>query len=282
MKRVFILLLAFVMLLTLVACGGRKTEVSWPGSGTSNDSGSLKPNASGNSGGNNNNSSSGTELTDFTSEFTDALGTVSGRFEESLNSSDISPGRQLELINVTMIIGMIATYDLYGNALMEGMAKAVGGYCEKNGKVITFGEDYKREEDNVLSPSQATGDREVVIGKVDLASNTLTWESYTERDGEIISRTVLEGVLLKDNSVMLQYFSVGAPSTGTDAEGKAIFISTDAKNLEVLRATFALGASFKYNSIVGKNAMTAEDMASGYTLVWNIVSDTESASSMKY
>jgi len=285
MKRVLALITVCILLVSLAACGGKKTDASWPGADTSNG---KQNTADDNSGGNGNSGAgkrdedTGMALTDFSSEFIDAVGSVSGRFEAVLNASEINPMRQLELNAVTMIIALVATYDLYDNALTAGLVRDNGGYREKNGNIITFGEDYKRTEANVYSKNQAAGDHEVIEGKVDLSTNTVTWESYTERDGVKISRTVLEGVLNKDGSVMMQFLAVDIPQNGIDPEGKAIFITADANNLKVIRGTFTHDTGFTFTSIVGKNAMTAEDMAAGYTLVWNIVSDLEKAESTKY
>jgi len=186
------------------------------------------------------------------------------------------------MVGAEMVIGMIATYDLYDNPLVGGIAGDAGGYREKSGNVITFGEDYVRPAEMVWSPSQQAGDREVVSGRVDLAAKTFVYETYTERDGVIITRSVTEGVLLSDSSAIMQWLNAAPPSTGMEPEGKALFFCSDAQNVKVLRGSFPHDTNFDYGSILGRGALSAEDMAAGYTLVWDIVSDLQTASSTKY
>jgi hypothetical protein len=268
--------LTLVLALALAACDR-------DGNGTPADaetSAQLQDGGAGGTGGGTG-SETGMELTDFTGKFLDALGTTSGRFEPALNQSDILLDRQLELASATMPVALIATYDLYDNALTEGMMTDGGGYREVSGDIITFGEDYVREE-NGFGTEQLAGDRMVVVGKVDLAADSFSYESYTERGGQLVSRTVTEGVILPDGSVILQSLEVGSAAVGMEPEGKAIFIVATAENLTVLRGRFAYEAGFDYNSIIGKGTLSAKDMAAGYELVWDISSDLEKARSTEY
>ena len=307
MKKIISLILVCIFVFSLAACGGKKSDNDRSGSDTNrsdntsqstganassgnnsrNDNNNSGNNSNGNSNNNgrdNNNDSSDSDLdlTEFTDTFMDALGIVSGRFDPVMNDSDISPFRSLELSPASLIIGRIAPFGLYENPLMESMKDSVGGYIERNGSVVTFGTDYLLKAENVYTNAQAVDDREVISGKVDFASNTFTWEEYTQRDGEMIRRTVAEGVLLSDKSVVLQYLCVSFSTSEEETDGIALFFTSDPDNLKIIRGSFPHDVDFKYTSIVGKSSITAEDMASGYDLMWNIISDLDKASSESY
>ena len=308
MKKIISLILICIFAFSLAACGGKKSDNDRSASDTNrldnasqstgadtssgnnsrDNNNSSGNNSNGNSNsnnngrGNNDSSDSDLDLTEFTDTFIDALGIVSGRFDPVMNDSDISPFRLLELSSASLVIGRIAPFGLYENPLMESMKDSVGGYIERNGSVVTFGTDYLLKAENVYTNAQAVDDREVISGQVDFATNTFTWEEYTQRDGEMIRRTVAEGVLLSDKSVVMQYLCVSFSTSEEETDGIALFFTSDPDNLKIIRGSFPHDVDFKYTSIVGKGNTTAEDMASGYDLMWNIISDLDKASSESY
>ena len=77
---------------------------------------------------------------------------------------------------------------------MASTVEQYGGYRENNGNVVAFGQDYVLEEDDTFVQGKLEGDREVVPGKLDILMSSVTLWSYTERDGEIITRVGLEAV----------------------------------------------------------------------------------------
>ncbi len=280
--------LVLVMGLSLTACGSDSegdNSASFPGGNTTSSSRSESASVTASSqaaasqaGGTD--AESGMELTDYTNALIDAIGTTSGRFASALNSSDASATRLMDLNNATMAIAMAAPYDLVGGSLSADANR--NAYREKNGDVITFGEDYEREQEGGYGADQLVGDREITSGTVDLAAGTIFYEHTTERDGAVIRRNITEGVLLPDSGAMLQWLDVGVTASGMDPEGKAIFIAASAETLTVLRGTFDYDTAFSYTTILGKGAMTAEEMATGYDLIWNITSDLQTATSERY
>ncbi len=159
----------------------------------------------------------------------------------------------------------IVSIGLYDSLFVFGTDE--GEYREVNGDLIEFGKEYTRDEDG-FSPNDKKGDVVVEKGILDNSAKTLFFESYTERDGEKISRAVSEVVSLSDGTFIVQTLRKNMLSDDRmEDKGDAYFMVFDSNKLEIIKASFAPDVNFTYESIIGNTKTTPEDMARGYTLL---------------
>ena len=157
-----------------------------------------------------------------------------------------------------------------------------GEYKEVDGNIIKFGKEFTRDEDS-FSPNDKQGDLVGEIGILDSSAKTLSFETYTKRDGELISRAVTEIVALLDGTFIVQSLSKTPLNDDRyEDKGNAYFMVLDSNRLEVIRASFSPDVNFTYNSIIGKGNTTVEDMAQGYTLVRKMTVADDVANVEKY
>lgn len=204
----------------------------------------------------------GSELTDFYNSYNNALQT----FEESFNNWETDDFSMFDAAMDYYIPSLhFVSMSLYDALYFLGMED--GSYKEVNGDIIEFGKEYIRDEDG-FSPSDKEGDVIYEKGILDTSAKTLFFETYTERDGEKLSRSISEVVSLSDGTFITQTLSKNLPYDGSSEDkGSAYFMVFDSNKLEVIKASFAPDVNFTYDSIIGINKATVDDLAQGYTLL---------------
>ncbi len=207
--------------------------------------------------------SAGSELTDFLTAITDAEEV----FEESLNSidDDNSIFAQLDRVIMNMSLISLPMYDILS---VENLPKEEGklmlsgydGIREKNGDEIKFSARNEYTEDDQMN--NKSGDLYTEQGTLNTSTNTLVMESKKERAGSVLSRTVLEAVILKDGTCLLQYFDVSqAMREGAEPNTTVVFKRFNKTDYTAIIADMEGKTDFSYDSIVGKGDLQAEAMA---------------------
>lgn len=115
--------------------------------------------------------------------------------EEAINNYEGMPILELVTPGLSFVTGV--QYDLLnifnedgrfeGNLMLSGYP----GFEERKGAEITFGYEYIYEEEDGFS-NHKPGDKKVENGNCDLDKGYFFSDSYTERDSEIISRSISE------------------------------------------------------------------------------------------
>jgi len=174
---------------------------------------------------------------------------------------------QLALVMPSAALAFLGEYDLLSTGNLpkkEGtlMLSGYHGIREKNGNVIKITGSIEYTEDTGMNKK---GDKITEQGSLDLSTNSLTYEKKLERDGKISSRIVIESVILKNGTYLLQYFNTDASMPG-GASGEATFKRYDSSGYSALVASFDKGVDFKYDSIIGKGDVQPDSMAAGYSV----------------
>jgi hypothetical protein len=202
----------------------------------------------------------GSELTNFYTFYNDAIAAFEGPIN-SWNTEDFFMfDAAMDYYMPSIHFVSMSIYDalyFFGN---EG-----GEYKEINGDIIEFGKESTMEEDG-FSPNDKQGDIVVEKGILDNSAKTLYFESYTERDGQKISRGISEVAALSDGTFVVQTLTKNLIyDDRLEDKGNAYFMVFDSNKLEVIKAAFTPDVNFTYDSIIGKGKMTVEDMAQGYS-----------------
>jgi hypothetical protein len=133
------------------------------------------------------------------------------------------------------------------------------GVREKSGDEIKFSGEKKYTED---AQSYKAGDVFSEKGSLNTSTNTLLYESKTERAGSIIDRMVLEVVILKDGTYLLQYREFfQSEREGEPSNVNAVFKRFNKNEYSAITADMQGNADFIYDSIAGRGDMQAEAMA---------------------
>lgn len=291
MKKILIIMLLVTMLLFIMtACGGTgSTKETGNGDPAANvgpsgaDKGEDGNNVPADEGGNASDSgsspagngaggiykTSGNELSDFSTSFTE----TETPYSDSISSLE-SPS--MDTLSVTMAVmmpnldlAMLAGYDILS---VDDLPKEEGklllsdleGVREKSGDKINFSASHTYDEDGNVNKK---GDKVTEKGVLDTSKNELTFEFSTERGGKLINRTVMEAVILKDGTHLMQYFKVAEGySEGSPATASAVFKRFSKDDYKGISAKFDPNYDFKYDSILGKGDIQPEAMAKNYTI----------------
>lgn len=204
----------------------------------------------------------GSELSGFYAYFNESL----TAFEASVNKWETDDfflfDAVLDYLSPSLHLVTMGLYDS-----LEFFGYDEGEYKEVTGNIVKYGKEFIRSEDG-FSPNDKEGDLVVEKGILDTSARTLSYESYTKRDGELVTRAVTEVVALSDGTFVVQTISKAALyDDRLEDKGDAYFMVFDSNRLEVIKAKFSPDVNFNYNSIIGKGNMTVDDMAQGYVLI---------------
>jgi hypothetical protein len=166
-----------------------------------------------------------------------------------------------------LALALLGEYDILtiGDApKKEGklMLSGYHGVREKSGSMIKFAADMEYTEDTGMNKK---GDRITEQGSLDMSSNSLIYERKVENGGKLLSRMILESVVQKDGTCILQYFSAGAGLSG-NASGEAVFKRYNSSGYTALVAGMDANTDFKYASIIGKGDIQPDAMAANCTI----------------
>lgn len=204
----------------------------------------------------------GSELTDFYSFYDNAI----SQFSAVINNWETDDFFMMDAaMDYYMPSIHFVSMTLYDALYIFGTDR--GEYKDVDGDIIRFGQEYTREEDG-WTANDKKGDVMVEKGILDNSAKTLYFETYTERDGEKISRAVSEVVCLSDGTFIAQTFKKSLPfDERLEDKGDAYFLVFNSDRLEVIKAKFEPDVNFTYKSIIGNGKTSVEDMAQGYTLI---------------
>ena len=204
----------------------------------------------------------GVELSGFYAYYNEALTSFEAPINNWETDDFLLMGAAMDYLSPSLHLISMGLYDS-----LEFFGYDEGEYKEVDGNIVKFGKEFTRNEDG-FSPNDKVGDVVGEKGILDISSQSLTFESYTKRDGKMISRGVTEIVSLSDGTFIVQTFSKNPlVDDRLEDKGDAYFLIFDSNKLEVIKATFTPDVNFNFDSIIGKGNMTVEDMAQGYTLV---------------
>jgi hypothetical protein len=228
----------------------------------------------------------GMEMSDFYNAFNDAM----GRFERAVNNFETD---DFELSNVggdfispTISIVSISQYDYLesgDNAKETGKNGKYDAVREKNGDIITFSQSMTNEEDG-FGRDDLKGDVKESHGTLDTKNNTLVLEDTIKRDGQLISRTVSEVVMLSDGTFLAQIINKPKKPYDDRIEDKGIayFVLCTKNKLEIITAYFDPDVNFTFKSIIGNPDATPETMSEGYRKVRQLIVENDTATAKKY
>lgn len=223
----------------------------------------------------------GQELTEFVNNYIDAkqvpMDLITEKFDESQD-----PTLSMSLLGVAVVdlsIAFVPMFDVVDETGFVMFLNLKNAYRKTNGDVITFGADYKREED---SGTDLKGDREFWEGKLDTRDESLSLIYYTERGGKMIDRTVMEITKNKDNSYTSQTLSY----TADDGDGgvtNAYFIQFEGEDIDILSGNVVGGkADFDYKTVFKLRNADIRELAKPYELTLDIsFKDGEVKSNLK-
>lgn len=210
----------------------------------------------------------GNELSEFFTMYSNALDIFEGPISDWEPSDFFLLDAALDYMVPSMKVVDMSFYD---SLFIFG--KDEGEYKEVSGNIVKFGKDYIRAEDGYTS-NEKQGDHVVVKAELDTSANTLVYETYIERDGELVAREVTEIVKLSDGTYMSQALSKTIPmDERLEDKGNAYFLVFNSKKLEVIKAKFEPNVNFSYSSIIGKSKLSVDEMAQGYTLIRKMTVD---------
>ena len=276
MKKIIALFLTAFLLVGLFAgCGSGKSQAgSAPVAGSVQVAGETAGGgADVDNGGNAGNlgveyTEGGLELTDYSSALSNAEKPFADLFEKSITDPDMDIlSAQMTLAMPELALALICEYDVLsiGDAPKKEGTLMLSGYHavrEKSGNVIKFDADMEYTEDTGMNKK---GDKITEQGSLDMSKNSLIYERKVENGGNLLSRTIIESVILKDGTCILQYFSTGNGLSG-NANGEAVFKRYDSNGYTALVAGVDAKTDFKYDSIIGKGDIQPDAMAANCTI----------------
>lgn len=282
MKKIIVLALIAALILSLfTGCGkagaiaGGASEQAEAGDNADKATGNDNAKADSNKGSGGGKSSSiykeaGMELGDYTTAVTDAEKPFSDAIEEGITDDDMDTlSAEISIAVPNLSIAGFSFYDMIS---IEDMPKEKGklmlsgneGVREKNGNEIKFSSGTTYDEDKGMNKK---GDKVSEQGTLNTSSNTLVYESKLERDGKIVSHTIMETAILDNGTYLVQYISVSESYRESDPPSRvAVFKRYNKDEYIALTATFEGGTDFIYDSIAGKGDIQPEAMAKNYTI----------------
>jgi hypothetical protein len=210
----------------------------------------------------------GVELTDYTNALSNAEKPFADLFEKSLTDPDMDTlSAQMTLAMPELALALLGEYDVLSIGDMpkkEGKLMLSGYHAvrEKKGKVIKFTADMEYTEDTGMNKK---GDKITEKGSLDMSTSSLTYERKVENGGNLLSRTIIETVILKDGTCIMQYISTGS-GLSENATGEAVFKRYNSSGYTALVASMDANTGFKYDSVIGKGDIQPDAMAANYTI----------------
>ncbi len=199
----------------------------------------------------------GSELSNFISSYTDAKTKLWDAMTKQFDA-DGNTGYALSALGFAMADLALVEIPLYDGVAVNGgklLLTDIPATRTDKGGTIEIGYDYTYTEDK---GSSKKGDHLIAKGTFD-KSGKLSYESSTQRDGKVASRTVLEVIKNSDTSFLARIITLNAD----DSVSHYIF-RIDGSNMEAIEAAKAgAGAGFTYDSILGRGSISAKDVAAG-------------------
>lgn len=212
----------------------------------------------------------GSELTDYAASFLELQEIFEEALKEGIPEEDMDVLRaQMVRTGCDLILATLGPYDvldLGDEAREEGelMLSGIAAVREKDGNKITFSANHEYTEENGLNKA---GDIYSEQGTLDISANTLVYESTTQREGKLFSRTVAEAVILDNGVHLFQYFHAAGSSTeNKPSTMTAVFKRYNKDEYSAVTAEFEGETDFTYDSIIGKGDIQTDAMAKNYTV----------------
>ncbi|PKM95475.1 MAG: hypothetical protein CVU84_05255 [Firmicutes bacterium HGW-Firmicutes-1] len=154
-----------------------------------------------------------------------------------------------------------------GNLMFSGFEATK----ELDGDKIKFGYTNTYEEDGFGS---LKGDTVTSTGYLDTKKNILVSEDTTTREGNLISKTVMEIARLKHGTFLVQHITYNS-ETSSDGQS-CLFLRSTTDSLTAIIASGEPVVDFNYTSLFDHGDVSAEDLAKDFTTALTIkVADGE-------
>lgn len=254
-------LLAMVLALAMVvsiftACGRGAT-----GSGSSNTGSGGRGKSTSDNG--------GQELSAFVTAYTEAktasMDKMTKKMEESGNLNLTMSLLGFAMMDLT--VAFVPMFDVVDQTGVVPFLNIKNAFKKTNGNLVTFGADYKMEED---SGGYLKNDRVFWDGKLDVKDQSLKTVFYTERGGKKVSDTVIEITKNKDGSYTSETISYTAREDGTE-KVSATFVSFIGEDMWLqMGDQEPAKPDFTYTSVFNKKNVDINDLSKGFKLTTDI------------
>jgi len=266
MKKIILLILTLAVSLSLAACGG--------GGGTAGTAKTSNPPAS----------TAGTKPTAGSSSTASKGGPVADGKFKSVNdmlkaSSDLydlfagpinSADEPIDLLfgnGFVAFVGSQVSNDLDDTDGTFGDKNSKNGTYTRQGDKITIATDYTYDKSSM---GNQKGDHVVESGAADLAAGSAWYETSTERDGAVISKSRYDYQFKNGALVALEQHSSDIDATGRDYKNntvKAIVIDKNSYQFAVGTATKGIAQAFlKFDAAKDTAAMKTAMQGAGFKI----------------
>ena len=223
----------------------------------------------------------GEELSGFINTYLDAKSKPMDLMNEALSDSDDFT-LTMGILGVSMVdlyVAFVPMFDIVDDTGYVAMLNLKNAYRDKKGSVITFGADYVREED---SGNDKKGDREYWEGELDEKDESLRVMYYTERNGKVVDKTVMEITKNKDGSYTSQTLVYQEGEDG-DAKTTANLIQFEGEDMDVISGTRSENSpDFDYDTVFKTRNADIRQLAGPYEITLDVsFRDGEAVSNLK-
>ena len=293
-RRILALILVMMLVFTqFSACGGRsaisgdssESDGGGRGSGEESDSNtsdegnpesseepedaSEEPAGSDTSSSDSSEFGEGQELTAFVDAYTKAKSACMDKLTAKIESTDdftLTMGL-LGFAFMDLSIAFVPMFDVVDETGMVPMLNLKNAYKKTKGDMVTFGCDFKQDED---SGNNQKDDRVFWDGKLDVKDQSLSCSYYTERNGKQIERSIIEITKNKDGSYTSETVSFRADEDGT-GKIEGYFISFEDEDIWMQVGEKADGKpDFDYVSVFNKKNADIKDLSKDFTITTDI------------
>lgn len=223
----------------------------------------------------------GEELSAFVNTYLEAKSKPMDLMTEALSDSDDFT-LTMGILGVSMVdlyVAFVPMFDIVDDTGYVAMLNLKNAYRDKKGSVITFGADYVREED---SGNDKKGDREYWEGELDEKDESLRVMYYTERNGKVVDKTVMEITKNKDGSYTSQTLVYQEGEDG-EAGTTANLIQFEGENMDVISGTRTeKSPDFDYDTVFKTRNADIRQLAKPFEITLDIsFRDGEAVSNLK-
>jgi hypothetical protein len=211
----------------------------------------------------------GQELTAFVTAYTEAKSALMDKLTTKVeDSGDLS--LTMSLLGFAMMdltVAFVPMFDVVDETGFIPFLNIKNAFKKTKGNLITFGADYKIEEDG---GADTKGDRIFWDGKLDVKDESLSTIYYTERGGKKISNTVIEITKNKDGSYTSETLSYNESEDGV-SKISGTFVSFEGEDMWLQSGEQENGKpDFDYVTVFNKKNVAIKDLSKDFTLSTDI------------
>lgn len=293
MKKLFVILLALTLVVSLAACSGEKTSAQDSSNARQpNESGSAGGPAGGSKAGDPPNFSEGAEFTAFVNAYDAVSDLYNSYFDDPEEYSENFDFIMANLDRIMLVDGNflnLLLYDTYSDgfhaASNEGFFRIPFGFTKtRSGDTVSVVIDsaYQAMADD--SGVYTDGDHRKMSAVLDKNKLTVNVEDSFSRNGSVYKRSVFEIARLDDGAFLAQNLAVTVNLDWDNISSSAVFHRIDTNGYVMVITEFEdPNVDFAYTSIVDKVDRDPERMAQNYkvTSVFKVENSKMTFESMK-